>query len=622
MSSLEKIHFSKLFYAICLLANLVAFGGLLVVFFNHNRTLENSYRSTLEQTTAIAEKILRRAAAPDQLEDLLRHEPAQYWELQQQFRDLQEATGVSYLYVADKHDGDWRFLLSSLYGRGTNVATILAPHPEYNEDVELNRAWDERAIIFHNFTDRWGDLVIVSRPFVVNGKTVGVIGADFDRRTVSALHARVRNELLITLCATAVLSLLLWYKVYSMMRNLGNAVAERTQSLREQTELAHAAYFAKTNFLATLSHELRTPLHAINGMASIARTAVDNPPKIIQCLDNINVASECLTKLFTNLLTAVQLETGKCFVAEQEFNFRQMLDRLIAQFTKISHYKKQSFKFEVAPTVPTYVLGDEMQLSRCVQTLLDNAVKFTPEHGTIALTVEAMPVRKNCVRVIVADTGIGIAPERQRRVFLLFEQGDNGLTRKYEGTGLGLTIVKGLLDLMGGTIQVNSKIGVGTTFTMELPLTPIESLMPLPPEQSDIFHGKRVLLAEDNEINRQEMLTILTPTGMEVDCAESGDLAVEMFTDRPDAYDLILMDNYMPEMDGIEAARRIRQTPHPRAKTIPIIAVSGDRSPESIAQYFHAGMNDHLDKPVDDAVLIAKIVHYLYGGGMQLRIKN
>jgi CheY-like chemotaxis protein len=272
--------------------------------------------------------------------------------------------------------------------------------------------------------------------------------------------------------------------------------------------------------------------------------------------------------------------------------------------------------------VPQAIESDEQRLSQVLINLLGNAIKFTPSEGMISLFVHRLTEENEpCVfRFEVKDTGIGITEEQQAKLFRPFEQADGSTSRKYGGTGLGLAISKQLIEMMGGTIWIESKPGTSTSFIFT-----IRAVVSHPSrfheiqrknEENDIphrydFSNKKVLIAEDIEINREIIAVLLEPTGIAIDFAEDGRKAYEAFAANPSVYDVILMDLHMPEVDGYEATKMIRKMDIPQAKTVAIIAMTADVFLEDIKKCLEAGMNDHLGKPLDINKVKEKLVQYM-----------
>jgi two-component system, sensor histidine kinase and response regulator len=518
---------------------------------------------------------------------------------------------------------------------------------------------------------------------------------------------------------------------------------------RQKAE-AEAASRAKSTFLATMSHEIRTPMNAIIGMTTIGKSA-PNIERKDYCFTKIEDASNHLLGVINDILDMSKIEANKFELAPAEFELEKMLRRVVNVVNFRVDEKKQSFSVHIDRSIPRTIIGDDQRIAQVITNLLGNAVKFTPEQGAISLTVRLVDKVNNfcTLQISVSDSGIGITPEQQKKLFQSFEQAESSTTRKYGGTGLGLAISKNIVEMMGGTISVKSELGKGSTFTFTIQVArgkeekqkrlldvslkdvhiltvdddpdilsyfmeitqgfglscdtalsgekalelidqkggyhiyfidwkmpgidgiqlareiktrgPENSIVtmisaaewgtiakeakeagvdkflskPLFPstiaevineclgvdkrqaEQSHtaniagIFAGRHILLVEDVEINREIVQTLLEPTKLEIDCAENGIEAVRMFTEAPDKYDMIFMDIQMPEMDGYEATHHIRLLDNPKAKTIPIIAMTANVFKEDIEKCLASGMNSHVGKPLDFEEIMSRLHSYL-----------
>ena len=377
---------------------------------------------------------------------------------------------------------------------------------------------------------------------------------------------------------------------------------------------AEMANRAKSAFLANMSHEIRTPLNAIIGMTSIGKSAVKTEQKDY-CFSKIDDASQYLMGVINDILDISKIEAKKFELSDEEFYFEQALERAIniTNFRMVE--KKQKFTVNIDPAIPSVLIADDQRLIQVITNLLGNAVKFTPEYGSISIDARLQKEEdKVCtIQIAVTDTGIGISPDQQKRLFKSFEQAETSTTRKFGGTGLGLAISKTIVEMMDGKIWVESEPEKGSTFFFTIKAQrgyekkQRQLASDIKMNIGGLFAGYRILLAEDVEINREIVLTLLEPTQLQISCAENGTEAVRMFSEEPDKYGAILMDIQMPEMDGYEATRRIRKLDTPKAKSIPIIAMTASVFREDKEKCFEAGMNDHIGKPLDLKEIVRKL---------------
>jgi PAS domain S-box-containing protein len=393
-------------------------------------------------------------------------------------------------------------------------------------------------------------------------------------------------------------------------------IAQMQAELVRRAEAAEAANVAKSAFLANKSHEIRTPLNAISGMAYLVRHEGLNPTQSDQ-MTKLEAAAKHLLSIINAVLDLSKIEAGKFELAQVPVRVDTVLDN-VATILAGSAQARQIALSVKAEAPPYEVLGDASRLQQALLNLGSNAVKFTAEGGGV--TIRAHLVEENpedvLLRFEVEDTGIGIEPEALTRLFRPFEQADNSTTRKYGGTGLGLAITKRLAQLMGGDVGARSRPGIGSEFWFTARLKksrPTRSKAPaVALEEAEAvlkrdFPGRRVLLVDDEPINREVALMMLDLAGQTAEIAKNGLEALELVARH--RYDLILMNLQMPNLDGVEAARRIRQLPH--GADVPILAMTASAFPEDKAKCLEAGMNDFITKPIRPQLLYETMLGWM-----------
>ena len=366
---------------------------------------------------------------------------------------------------------------------------------------------------------------------------------------------------------------------------------------------------AKSDFLSRVSHELRTPINAIAGMSGIARKTGGERERA-ECFDQIEEAAKHLLNMVNDILDLTGFDTGTFNWTPRPFSFSKTIQPIVDSIRIKAAVKEQRFTVEIAEDIPDTLTSDERRLKQVLNNLLTNAVKFTPEHGGVGLSARLIEDHDDtCViRFEVSDTGIGISAEARERLWDVLEQGDNSITRRYGGMGLGLPLTKRIVELMNGSIEVQSAPDKGSRFICDLRFDRERPAEPSSGGGLDLS-GRRALVVDDVGVNRTIIIALLEDSGMTLDEAENGAEAVNMF--MKNHYDLLLMDLHMPVMDGFEAAEKIRASALPHAQTTPIIAISADSGADLPEKCREAGMNDCLSKPVDMALLFEKIGKWL-----------
>ncbi len=386
------------------------------------------------------------------------------------------------------------------------------------------------------------------------------------------------------------------------------ALAERNRALEDAISEAESANKAKTVFLSSMSHDIRTPMNAVMGLSMLAQKHLDEPERMRFYLSQIGVAGKQLLNLINNVLEISRIESNKVSIDVENTDTNEVFEGLKTIFENQARAKHLTFHFSCDLT-HRYVYADRTHIEEILTNLISNAMKYTQDGGTIEVAFTELPGRDAehvIIRSVVRDNGYGMSEEFQKKLFDSFEREKDATINGIQGTGLGMSIVKNLIDMMHGTIEVLSKKDIGTKITVEIPHrigdepdtegchTDEETVDP------EVFRGRRVLLTEDNEINAMIAQEILEDSGFVVEHASNGQICVDMVTAKPaDYYDLILMDIQMPILDGYQASRAIRAMEDEDKAAIPIIAMTANAFREDRMKTITAGMNAYTSKPID-----------------------
>ena len=395
-------------------------------------------------------------------------------------------------------------------------------------------------------------------------------------------------------------------QVNDELRQAQDIAAEALQS-------AERASKAKTDFLANMSHDIRTPMNAIIGITTLMKNELHQPEKLAEHLDKLENSGQLLLGIINDILDMSRIESGKTTLNVEKMNLPQQISQLDSIIRQQAGQRRQTF------TVNTHlqhenVLADPNRLNRVLMNILSNAVKYTPTGGHIRFEVDELPRNEHYARYrfVVQDDGIGMSKAYQKTLFDPFTREERSGTNKVQGTGLGMAITKNIVDLMGGSINVESTTGKGTRFEVvleflvdtEADTVPEAQVLPEEEKETSPLSGMKFLCAEDNAINAEILEMLLEANGASCTICSNGQEIVDAFASvKPGEYDMILMDVQMPVMDGLEATRRIRSGENPLGRTIPILAMTANAFLEDMQKSREAGMDEHLSKPVDIAAL-------------------
>ncbi|MBO4377267.1 MAG: response regulator, partial [Lachnospiraceae bacterium] len=381
---------------------------------------------------------------------------------------------------------------------------------------------------------------------------------------------------------------------------------EDKKKLEEALAMAESANKAKSVFLNNMSHDIRTPMNAILGFAEIAKKEKDDKNKLDEYLGKIIMSGKDLLNLINDILDMSSIESGKVKFNHVATSIKGMVEGVKDMFVNEAEKKNITFNVKYEDVVNDYIYCDEVRAKQVGINIVSNAFKYTPVGGTVSLTVRQYPLQKDGFakyEIVVQDNGIGMSKEFKEQIFDSFSRERSATLSGIQGTGLGMAIVKKIIDMVDGEIDVWSEVNVGTRITVRLTIKTAEKeeeYKQEQPEESYNFEGKKVLLVEDNELNREIAEAILNEVGIRVESVVNGQEAVDrMAMAKPGEFDLVLMDIQMPVMDGYTATTKIRELDDAAVAYVPIVAMTANAFDEDRKETMNMGMNGHISKPID-----------------------
>ena len=611
--------------------------GLLIIFVIALYTfiLQSSYTKTALETeitrdTASADAVHKLVDGRigkedfDQINDQSDEKNQLYKDISSYFNEIRTLNSTRYIYTATKNEeGKLVYVVDGLDPDADDVR-----HPgDYIEDEMvpyIDRAISGENVYSQDIIDTtWGPIFTACYPVSANhdgtGEIIGAFCIEMDMQSAYGMVEKTNHiSIICGLVAGAVLLLICLYTYYVYQKSKAEEQKQK-QLLMNAAEEADAANKAKSAFLLSMSHDIRTPMNAIIGFTNIAlhQNMVSD---IHDSLEKVQQSSNHLLSLLNDVLDFSRIESEKVTISPEPVDITQLTDNVQAIMNGLLYNRDLKFEVHRESLKNPYVLADVVRIREVLVNLLGNAVKFTKDGGEITLDISSYPgtdEKHIITRYVVRDNGIGMSEEFQKKLFDPFSQEDYANARTlYKGTGLGMAITKKYVDMMGGSIAVESKKGVGSTFTVEIPMELTEQA--IPSEQKQHLHrdltGIHVLMAEDNDLNAELATIMLEDAGMTVTRASDGKEVVDLFKNHPrGTYDLILMDIMMPNMDGHQATKAIRALgiEQSDAVTIPIIALSANAFIDDIQESLDSGMNDHISKPINREELIDTITKYI-----------
>ena len=609
--------------------------GLLIIFVIALYTfiLQSSYTKTALETeitrdTASADAVHKLVDGRigkedfDQIKDQSDEKKQLYKDISSYFNEIRTLNSTRYIYTAQKNEEGK--LVYVVDGLDPNAEDVRHPGDYIEEEMVpyIDRAISGENVYSQDIIDTtWGPIFTACYPVRANhdgtGEIIGAFCIEMDMQSAYGMVEKTNHiSIICGLVAGAVLLFICLYTYYVYQKSKAE---EQKQLLMNAAEEADAANKAKSAFLLSMSHDIRTPMNAIIGFTNIALHQ-NTVSEIHDSLEKVQKSSNHLLSLLNDVLDFSRIESGKVTISPEPVDITQLVDNVLAIMNGLLY--NRDLKFEVHRESPKnpYVLADVTRIREVLMNLLGNAVKFTKDGGKITLDISSYPgadEKHIIARYVVRDNGIGMSEEFQKKLFAPFSQEDDSNARtQYKGTGLGMAITKKYVDMMGGSIAVESKKGVGSTFTVEIPLELTEQAIPSEQKQhlQRDLTGIHVLMAEDNDLNAELATMILENAGMTVTRASDGKEVLNLFKNHPrGTYDFILMDIMMPNMDGHQAAKAIRALGIERsdAVTIPMIALSANAFIDDIQESLDSGMNDHISKPINMEELINTITKYI-----------
>lgn len=487
----------------------------------------------------------------------------------------------------------------------------------------INRALAGEKVYSQDILDTtWGHIFTACYPIrdTESDEIIGALCIETDMESAYAFIEKCNQKAMVAAASGSIVVILILMCACVYMQSEHKKKEQRSKALEDMAKAALAADRAKSTFLFNMSHDIRTPMNAIMGYINLSRKHLDDKEKLVDYMDKIDKCSTSLLSLLNNVLDLARIESDKIVLEESPVDIGEAFHDCVEMFENEAEKNQQNLTFSCNLERPQVYL-DKTHFTEILMNLLSNALKYTGEGGTIECEIHqnssGQDDGQTQIIFSVSDNGIGMSKEYQSRIFDAFSRERNTTEGGVEGSGIGMAIVKKLVDTMSGTIALDSELGKGSTFTVTIPCRLVQEVQPshrAAGEKKDksILKGKRILLAEDNDLNAEIAVTLLEEEGILVDRVGDGVQCFEKIEKCPaGSYSLILMDIQMPKLDGYLATSKIRKLQDKEKADIPIIAMTANAFSEDKAKAICAGMNDHVAKPIDMDVLIETILKYI-----------
>lgn len=588
-------------------------------------TLEEAVERDIACSDAIHQIVSNKFTREDysQINTVDDMELPRYKELQSTLNELRSLNSTRYLYTAKRGaDGRPIYLIDGL---DLGAEDFAYPGTYIEEEVVpyIEKALAGETVYSQEIMDTtWGHIFTACYPVRANDGSGDIIGAlcmEIDMESsYRFLERSNQTSMGVATIAVFVAVILAGFFYFNLQKQKEKDEIQQ-KLLEKSAAAARAANQAKSAFLFNMSHDIRTPMNAIIGYAELADNHMAEPDKLKRYLENIRVCGKKMLSIIDNVLELARIENNETTLEESVTKADESLDSCIVMFQESLKEKKQTLTTTKEILYP-YVYMDGSRVSEILLNILSNAIKYTGEGGRIACSLRQKPYEKEgwcLLEISIRDNGIGMSEEFQKHIFESFSRERTSTASGIEGTGLGMGIVKKLVDLMHGTIEIKSALGEGSEFTVSIPcrIGKKEDMEAKRGERhlnGEKMAGKRILLAEDNALNAEIAMELLKEEGLLIDRAENGVVCVKKLEDAPDGYySLILMDIQMPDMNGYEATQKIRKLQDKEKAAIPIIAMTANAFAEDKKKALAVGMNDHVAKPIDMDTLIPVLEKYL-----------
>ncbi len=578
-------------------------------------TLENTFNENVERTDAIQE-IVTRILKEDDFTNLDAYS-GRFQELQYHLHEFKEMNSAEEFYLVKKNENEELVcVVDGSYHNSTNYKNAGDVIDDYKDSIELALSGTPT----YNMDLSGTHTFVAIYPIELTGSIVGALFIEF---SVEGAYNLILERDQIAIYAIILGTLVVFFTMICAciyMRKEHDKHLKQEEELKKAASRAEAADRSKSIFLFNMSHDIRTPMNAIIGYIDLARRHIDDSDKLNTYMDNIQDCGKKLLSLLDNVLDLARIESNEISIEESAVNIENVFVSCVSMFTSSAEQNHQTLKIETH-IKHHYVYLDETHYSEVIMNIVSNAIKYTGKDGVITCVISQEKGNKPgwCNTVAkITDTGVGMSEEFKTQIFNRFSREYSSTVSGIDGSGLGMSIAKKLVDLMGGGISVESTLGKGSTFVVSIPTrialeedTQINRVI-----SGDIdyekFKGKRILLAEDNDLNAEIAMELLCEEGIIVDRAKDGVECIEQL-EKVDShyYDLILMDVQMPIMNGYEACQKIRKLSDTVKANIPIIAMTANAFSEDKERSLKMGMNDHVTKPIDLNVLLSTIQKYI-----------